>query len=221
MTKLFLDSANLTEMDRWSGRVHGFTTNPSLMRKAGVLDYEDFACRTLAIAEGKPVSFEVIAEDTSNIVRQAQKIAGWADNVYVKVPVVYIEAIRELQKAHVPLNITCICNPDDVYLLRSFLDPTVPTIISVFAGRIADTGRSPYEYMRSLRSILDPRFELLWASTRELYNIKEAEWAGVDIITVGPALLDKLDWFGRDLDELTQATVKQFIEDGRAAGYKL
>jgi transaldolase len=209
--------------------IRGFTTNPTLMRKAGVNDYETFARRVLAAITDRPVSFEVFADDFPSMAEQARAIATWGPNVNVKIPVSTTkgqpsnELIRGLSSEGVTLNITAIFTLDQVRGVASALDPSTPAIVSVFAGRIADTGIDPIPHMRACKEILAsrPKAELLWASTRELLNIFHAEEAGCDIVTVPNEFLAKLNLIDKDLSEYSRETVQLFYKDASAAAYQI
>lgn len=206
------------------GRISGFTTNPSLMKNAGITDYRDFANRVLVATGGKPVSFEVIADDFREMERQANEIASWGKNVYVKIPVTNTlgnpayDLIWRLAGAGVKVNVTAILTKDQVRFAIDSLRGR-DSIISVFAGRIADTGRDPSRIMRLAQARIDGKVKLLWASAREAYNVVQAEEAGCDIITLSPDLIVKLNGFGRNLAEYSLETVRQFHRD--AAGLVL
>lgn len=228
---IYADGADVTDMvaARDAGVVKGFTTNPTLMRKSGITDYETFAREALASTGGMPISFEVFADDFPEMERQAKLIATWGDAVFVKIPVTNtrgessIEVIRRLSGAGVKLNVTAILTLEQVRGVVDALDPATPAIISVFAGRIADTGRDPVPLMREAKAICStkPEAQLLWASPRELLNIFQAEECGCDIITCTGEILKKLSMVGRPLDELSLDTVKMFFDDAAAAGFKL
>lgn len=229
--KIFADGADyegIVEMAR-NPLIKGFTTNPSLMRKAGVTDYEAFARKVLAAVPDRPVSFEVFADDRDGMVEQARTIAAWGPNVNVKIPVTDTkgkstsEIVRALSSNGVVLNITAIFTLDQVQAVADALDPTTPAIISVFAGRIADTGIDPIPHMRACKDILRqrPKAELLWASTRELLNIFHAEEGGCEIITVPREFLTKLDLIDKDLVDYSRETVQGFYKDATAAGYQI
>ncbi len=229
--KIFADGADLKEMiaARDSGQVQGFTTNPSLMRKAGIADYQAFARTVLAEIGDCPVCFEVIADDFAEMGRQAVKIASWADNVYVKIPVTNTagesacELIARLGGAGIKINVTALLGLDQVRAVGAALAPDVPAIVSVFAGRIADTGMDPVPLMREALGILQsrPQAELLWASPRQVLNIYQAAACGCHIITVSRELLNKTALFGMDLEALSLQTVRMFFDDARQAGYVL
>lgn len=210
--------------------IKGLTTNPTLMKKAGIKDYEAFARDILQIVTAKPISLEVFADDFSEMKRQALMIAGWGRNVYVKIPITNtrrepaLPLIRELSHQGVQLNITAILTLEQVRDVAGALDPKVPAVVSIFAGRIADTGVDPMPIMRTSRKILasQPKAELLWASVREVLNIVQAEQCGCHIVTVQHDILAKAaKLLGMDLDELSLDTVKMFANDAASAGYKL
>jgi transaldolase len=230
--KIFADGASLASMREAARdpRIAGFTTNPTLMRKAGVADYRAFAKEVLAEIRDKPISFEVFADDADGMRRQARELASWGDNVYVKVPVTNTrgapstDLIRELAGAGVKLNVTAICTLEQVREVATALAGGAPSVISVFAGRIADTCRDPIPLMREALGICraaDRRIELLWASPREVLNIAQAAEIGCDIITVTPDLLAKLALHGKELAVFSLETVQMFYRDAEAAGYKL
>ncbi len=209
--------------------ISGFTTNPTLMRKAGVTDYAGFAKEVLAEVTDKPISFEVFSDDFSEMERQARIIDSWGNNVYVKIPVTNtngassFDLIKKLADDGVKLNVTAILTEKQVKNILPALRKDVPAIISVFAGRVADTGVDPIPLMESVAKMLKPfpSHELLWASTRELFNIYQAEFAGADIITVPADILKKTVNIGIDHHELSIQTVKMFYEDGQKVGYTL
>jgi transaldolase len=229
--KIFADGADFDGMVKMAHNplIQGFTTNPTLMRKAGVSDYETFARRVLAAITDRPVSFEVFADDFPSMAEQARAIATWGPNVNVKIPVSTTkgqssnELIRALSSEGVTLNITAIFTLDQVRGVAAALDPSTPAIVSVFAGRIADTGVDPIPHMRACKEVLAsrPRAELLWASTRELLNIFHAEEAGCDIVTVPNEFLAKLNLVDKDLSEYSRETVQLFYKDATAAAYQI
>lgn len=207
--------------------IKGFTTNPTLMKKAGITDYAGFAKEILTHIKDKPVSFEVFSDDFNEMERQARIINGWAPNVYVKIPVMNTERqsaaklIEKLSKEGIQLNVTAILTLEQVKEVVDALDKKTPAIISVFAGRIADTGHNPMPIMKEAKGMMSPNMELLWASPRQLYNIYEAEEVGSDIITVSHDILKKLEKVGFDHHELSWETVKMFYDDGQKVGYTL
>jgi transaldolase len=209
--------------------IKGFTTNPTLMRKAGINDYESFSKELLNNVTDLPVSLEVFADDLDEMLRQAKIIASWGENVYVKIPVMNTlgistgPIIKKLSEEGVALNITAIMTPNQVSEVMSNLSIKTPSIISVFAGRIADTGIDPIPQMKECLNRMKghPKSKLLWASSRELLNIIQANDSGCHIITVGHDLLEKMKFIGYDLLEFSQETVKMFYDDAVASGYKI
>jgi transaldolase len=230
--KIFADGADLTSIAQLATEpwVSGFTTNPSLMHKAGVSTYSEFSKKVLESVKGKSISFEVFSDEPEAMLEQALVLRSWGDNVVVKIPITNTEGvfsgpvIQQLQSLGVPLNITAIFTTEQVNKLLTYLDPKQPVIISVFAGRIADTGRDPVIIMNAIRDALNqraPKAELLWASCREVYNILQADQCGCQIITVTYDILKKLPLLGKDLSEYSLDTVRAFYEDARAAGITL
>lgn len=227
--KIFADGAHLDSFAELSKLpyVAGFTTNPTLMRKAGVKDYERFAREVLDAIRGRPISFEVTADDFSEMERQARKIASWGPNVYVKIPVtntrgeMSLDLIRRLAHSRISLNITAILTLDQVRDVSAALAGSTSSYVSVFAGRIADTGRDPVPVMAAAVELLRPypNQELIWASPRELLNIFQANAVGCHIITVTSDLLGKLALVGKDLKEYSLDTVEMFFSDAARAGY--
>lgn len=210
--------------------IKGLTTNPTLMKKAGIKDYEVFARDILQTVTAKPISLEVFADEFPEMKRQALKIAGWGRNVYVKIPITNTRAesavplIRELAAEGVQLNITAMLTLDQVRGVAKALNPAVPSVVSIFAGRVADTGVDPMPLMRTARKLLvnQPKAELLWASVREVLNIVQAEQCGCHIVTVTHDILAKAaKMLDMDLTELSLDTVKMFANDATAAGYRL
>ncbi|MDB4992289.1 MAG: transaldolase [Parcubacteria group bacterium] len=229
--QLYVDGAKREDLIELATHpyIKGFTTNPNLLRKAGVSDYQGFATDILKEITDKPISFEVFADDLVEMERQARIIHTWGENVYVKIPVTNTSGestaplIKKLAAEGMKLNITLIIAPEQVAEVADALDANVPSIVSIFAGRIADTGVDPLPIMREAKSILSskPAAQLLWASCREVYNIYEAESVGADIITVPPDILKKIGDIGKDLSEFSLEGVKAFYEDGKAAGFSL
>lgn len=233
--KIYLDGADRTAILAHSQDpvISGFTTNPSLMRKSGVTDYVAF-CKEMLEKVKKPISFEVFADSLPEMRTQAKAIASWdtgAGNVYVKIPVINsvgestLPLVRELAQAGVKLNVTAIFTLKQVYETCAALAGGAPSIVSVFAGRIADSGRDPMPIMTAAAQICgqwdSKNIELLWASTREVYNFVQAEQSGCHIITAQLDLIKKTTGFGRSLEELTLDTVGQFKRDAQAAGFSL
>ncbi|MBI5560793.1 MAG: transaldolase [Deltaproteobacteria bacterium] len=229
--KIFVDGASLKTMREFSGHrtVKGFTTNPTLMKQAGVTDYESFAKEALSAVSGRPISFEVLSDDFGEMEKEARKIAGWGKNVYVKVPVTNTEGksseglIRKASHEGISLNVTAVMTLKQVEEVCGALNPEVRSIVSVFAGRIADTGRDPVPIMKEAASIVGetPNAELLWASPRELLNVLQAELCNCHIITITDAILKKADMLGMDLSSLSLDTVRMFYKDAVTAGLKL
>lgn len=230
-TKIFADGANLNEIVNLNKNqiIKGFTTNPTLMRKAGVDDYEKFCKKLLSKISDKPVSFEVFADDFGEIIEQAKKIHSWGKNVYVKVPIMNTKkeyayrTIKKLSTMGIKLNITAIFTKDQIKQVVKNLNLKVPAYISVFAGRIADAGFNPLEIMKFAvkKSSVSPNFEVIWASPRQSYNIIEADEIGCHIITITKDILNKLEIFGKDLEEYSLDTVKMFYKDALEANYKI
>ena len=229
--KIFADGANKDDMINISKKsfVQGLTTNPTLMRKAGINDYKAFALDILSEIKDKPLSFEVFSDDFDDMERQANEIASWADNVYIKIPVTNTkkapcyDLIKKLSAKEVKLNVTAIMTLTQVRDVVNSLDPYVPSYVSVFAGRIADTGHDPLPLMSAAVEMLKvaPAAELIWASPRELLNIFQADEIGCHIITVTNDILKKLSLVGHDLNDYSLDTVKMFHNDALAAGFQL
>lgn len=229
--KIFADGADIPTIKRRAADSHiqGFTTNPTLMRLAGVTDYKAFAFEVVRIVAGRPVSFEVFADDLRTMVTQAHEIASWGPNVYVKIPFSTTKGesccpiIRDLSDAGVKLNVTAILTLDQIRSVADSLAEGTQAIVSVFAGRIADTGRDPVPHMREALRLLrnKPRAELLWASPRELLNIFQADEIGCHIITVTDDLLKKLPLVAKNLEDYSRETVEMFYRDAVAAAYSI
>jgi transaldolase len=229
--KLFCDGADFGSLLTWSAdpRIKGFTTNPTLMRKSSVVNYEAFARQLVKVIPDRPISFEVLADDPETMEEQALAIATWGANVNVKVPITNTwgaftgPSLRRLSGEGVPLNVTALFTLEQVERVAACLDPDVPAIISIFAGRIADTGIDPVPIIRSAVRMIEhlPHVELLWASPRELLNVFQAEDAGCHIITMVPEILSKLDLVGKDLDAYSLETVNMFYRDACAATYQI
>jgi transaldolase len=229
--KIFADGADLAGIREMKAKpwIRGFTTNPTLMRKAGVTDYAAFARQVIAEVSDRPISFEVFADEFAEMRREALEIANWGDNVYVKIPVTNtqrkssVNLIRELAGSGVKLNVTALLTVEQVREVAPALADGPGGFISVFAGRIADTGRDPIPIMTSAVELLrsHKNLELIWASPREILNVFHADDIGCHIITVTNDLLKKVDLIGKDLGEYSLDTVKMFHEDGRKAGFEL
>ena len=221
--KLFADGANLSGMLEMYEKtyVKGLTTNPSLMRKAGIIDYKSFAREVLQFVTNKPISFEVLSDDFDEMIRQAEEIASWADNTYVKIPITNTKGVstfpvvKHLSGLGCKLNITAILTEEQVRLISQALNPSISSFVSIFAGRIADTGRDPEIVISKSISYLShlPYVEIIWASPRELLNIFQAENLGCHIITATNDLLHKLNLIGKDLTEYSIETVRMFKND--------
>jgi transaldolase len=230
--RIYADGADLKSLLELNGNplIQGMTTNPTLMRKAGIADYERFAREVLAEVRDKPISFEVFSDEFDEMRRQALKIAAWQENVYVKIPITNtrretsVPLIGELSREGVKVNITAMLTVAQVRAVAAVLDPSASAVASVFAGRIADTGRDPRPVMcESLEALRErPKVELLWASVREVLNIAHAESCGCQIVTVPHDILTKaLKMWSMDLEDLSQDTVRMFAGDAEKAGYRL
>lgn len=229
--KIFADGANLNEMleSYKGGLVKGFTTNPSLMRKAGVDDYKTFAKGVLEKITDLPVSFEVFSDDFETMEKEADVLSALGENVYVKIPIMNtkgdssIPLIKKLSGRGYHLNVTAIFTIDQVKSVVDALNPEVKSIVSVFAGRIADTGTNPVKLMQEISKICknNKGVELLWASCRELYNIVEADECGCEIITVTDDVIKKLSNMGKDLYEYSLETVRGFYKDASSLGFSI
>ena len=229
--KIFSDGADKKDMLDMNSKtfIKGLTTNPSLMKKAGIKDYEAFAKDILSTIKKKPISFEVFSDDFNSMERQAMKIAGWADNVYVKIPITNTkkesskELIKRLAEKKVKLNITAIMTLDQVKTAVNMLDKKIPNIISVFAGRIADTGRDAIPIIKACLNEMksNSQSELLWASTRELLNVLQADQMGCHIITVTKDIIKKLQLIDYNLEDYSLDTVKTFYKDAVDANFKI
>jgi transaldolase len=230
-TRIFADGADLDGILTLAAdpRIEGFTTNPTLMRKAGLTDYAEFARRLLTQVTSHPISFEVFADDSEGIRRQAHLIASWGENVYVKVPVTTTSGesmaplVRELSEGGVKVNVTALFTTAQVELITAAVKDGAPSCISVFAGRIADAGVDPVPIMARSVEIMEqaPRAELIWASPREILNLVQADQVGCHIITVTHDLLKKLDCLGKGLEQYSLETVQMFHNDAAAAGFTL
>ena len=229
--KLFADGADLAGMKEMAANVNiaGFTTNPTLMRKAGITDYKAFALEVLKIVPDRPVSFEVFADEFSIMETQALEIASWGKNVNVKIPVTNTKGefcgplVKRLSDQGVQINITAVMTMDQVEKITAQLSPNTPAIISIFAGRIADTGRDPVPIMARAVKVMKskPKAELIWASPRELLNIFQADKVGCHIITATNDILKKLQLVGKDLNAYSLETVEMFYKDAQAAGFSI
>ncbi len=229
--KLYADGAEKDGMLALAKEPHikGFTTNPSLMKKAGITDYMAFAKDILSHIKDKPISFEVFSDDFEEMERQARIINSWGKNIYVKIPVMNTKGkssaalVKKLSTEGICLNVTAILTLAQVKEVVAALSGKTPAIVSVFAGRIADTGHDPVPVMKAAKAMMKkkPNIELLWASQRQLFNIYDAEASGTDIITVPHDILKKLHLVGYDQTQLSLETVKMFYDDGQKVGYRL
>lgn len=230
-TKLFADGADLEHILRLADDplIKGFTTNPTLMWKAGLTHYEDFAARLLEQITEHPISFEVFGDDEDEIRRQARRIAEWGENVYVKVPVTTTDGtsmaplVRELSEDGVQVNVTALFTPRQVEEITAAVADGAPSYISVFAGRIADAGVDPMPVMRESIEIMRaaPRAECIWASPREILNLVQADQVGCHVITMTHDLLAKAAGLGKDLQQFSLETVQMFHRDAQSAGFSL
>jgi transaldolase len=229
--KIFADGADLGGILEMAAKpyIAGFTTNPTLMRKAGISNYEAFAKDVLAHVTDRPISFEVFSDEFDEMERQAKKISAWGSNVYVKLPITNtrrestVPLVRRLAPSGIKLNVTALMTREQVEDVADALAPGVPAYVSIFAGRIADTGRDPLPAIRESVALLKskPQAELIWASPRELLNVFQADQAGCHIITATNDILNKLASVGKDLDAFSLETVKMFHGDAVAAGFRL
>ncbi|CAM8358101.1 transaldolase [Candidatus Methylopumilus universalis] len=229
--KIFADGADKSKMLEMYSKpfIKGLTTNPTLMNKAGIKDYKAFCLDILSEIKDKPISFEVFSDDFDDMERQALEIASWGSNVYVKIPIMNTKripsyfSVKKLSEEKVKLNITALMTLNQVQEVSKVLNPKVPSYVSIFAGRIADTGVDPIPLMVQSLNILKglPLTELIWASPRELLNIFQADQVGCHIITVTQDILKKLELVDYDLNEYSLDTVKMFFNDAVVAGYKL
>ena len=230
-TKIFCDIAEINQIKKFNKKkiVKGFTTNPSLMRKAGAKDYKSYAKKILKVCPNKPVSLEVFADDYINMKKQALKINTWGKNIYVKIPVVNSKGIfmgkviKELNNQNIKLNITAVYSAKQTKKILKLINKKTKVLISIFAGRAGDTGKDPVpEFKKSV--MFSKRFnnvEILWASVREPYNFLQAKQLGCHIITVPPSIIEKIEKFGKSFDQLTQETVKNFLTDSKRSRFKI
>ena len=229
--KIFCDIADLNLIKRFSKKkiVRGFTTNPSLMRKAGAKDYKSYSKQILNVCKNKPISFEVFADDYKNMVNQGIKINKWGRNIYVKVPVVNSKnqftgkVIKNLNSRNIKLNITAVYSANQTRKVLKMINKKTRVIISIFAGRAGDTGKDPVpEFKKSIRLAKNfKNVEILWASVREPYNYLQAKQLGCHIITVPPSIIEKIENFGKSFDQLTKETVKAFLVDSKKSNFKI
>ena len=230
-TKIFCDIADLSSIKKFNKKqiVKGFTTNPSLMRKAGAKDYKSYSKQILKICNNKPISFEVFADDQKSMIEQGEEINTWGKNVYVKVPLVNSKnkfsgkVIKELNSKNIKLNITAVYTAKQTSKILKVINKKTNVIISIFAGRAGDTGKDPIpEFVESIK--LAKKFknvEILWASVREPYNFLQAKQLRCHIITIPPTLIEKIEKFGKSFNQLTVETVKAFLIDSKKSNFKL
>ena len=230
-TKIFCDIADLSSIAKFNKKniVKGFTTNPSLMRKAGAKDYKSYSKQILKVCPKKPISFEVFADDQKSMIDQGKKINTWGKNVYVKVPVVNSKnkfmggVIKELNNQNIKLNITAVYSAKQTEKILKVINKKSKVIISIFAGRAGDSGKDPVpEFIKSIK--LSKKFknvEILWASVREPYNYLQAKQLGCHIITIPPSIIEKIEKFGKSFDQLTKETVKAFLVDSKKSRFKI
>ena len=229
--KIFCDIADLNLIKKFNQKkiVKGFTTNPSLMRKAGAKNYYLYSKQILRVCRNKPISFEVFADDFKSMIKQGMKINSWGKNVYVKVPVINSKnqftgkVIKELNNQNIKLNITAVYTANQTEKILEKINKKTKVIISIFAGRAADTGKDPIpEFKRSLKMAKKfKNVEILWASVREPYNFTQARQLGCHIITIPPSIIEKIQKFGKSFNELTIETVKAFLEDSKKSKFKI
>ena len=230
-TKIFCDIADFSSIKKFSKKniVKGFTTNPSLMRKAGAKDYESYSKKILKICKGKPISLEVFADEQVSMVKQGIKISTWAKNVYVKVPVINSKnkfsgkVIKNLNNRGIKLNITAVYTAQQTKKILRVINNKTKVIISIFAGRAGDVGKDPVpEFIKSIK--LAKKFknvEILWASVREPYNYLQAKQLGCHIITIPPGIIEKIEKFGKSYDQLSKETVKAFLIDAKKSKFNI
>ena len=230
-TKIFCDIADISSIKKFNNKsiVKGFTTNPSLMRIAGAKDYKSYSKKILKVCRNKPISFEVFADDQNSMIEQGRKINSWGKNVYVKVPVVNSKnkfsgkVIKELNSKNIKLNITAVYSAKQTAKILKVINKKTKVIISIFAGRAGDTGKDPVpEFIKSIK--LAKKFnnvEILWASVREPYNYLQAKQLGCHIITIPPAIIEKIEKFGKSFNKLTIETVKAFLVDSKKSNFKI
>ena len=230
-TKIFCDIAEINQIKKFNKKkiVKGFTTNPSLMRKAGAKDYKSYAKKILKVCPNKPVSLEVFADDYINMKKQALKINTWGKNIYVKIPITNSKGIfmgkviKELNNHNIKLNITAVYSANQTKKILKLINKKTKVLISIFAGRAGDTGKDPVpEFKKSV--MFSKKFknvEILWASVREPYNFLQAKQLGCHIITVPPSIIQKIEKFGKSFDQLTKETVKNFLSDSKKSRFKI
>ena len=229
--KIFCDIADISSIKKFNKKtiVKGFTTNPSLMRKAGAKDYKSYSKQILKVCRNKPISFEVFADDHKSMIEQGEKINTWGKNIYVKVPVVNSKSkfsgkvIKGLNSKNIKLNVTAVYTAKQTSKILKVINKKTKVIISIFAGRAGDTGKDPIpEFVKSIK--LAKKFknvEILWASVREPYNYLQAKQLGCHIITIPPSIIEKIEMFGKSFQQLTKETVKAFLIDSKKSKFKI
>ena len=230
-TKIFCDIADFKIIKKFNKKkiVRGFTTNPSLMRKAGAKDYRSYSKKILKICKNKPISFEVFADDHKSMIEQGIKINNWGKNIYVKVPVVNSKnefmgkVIKNLNNRNIKLNITAVYSATQTKKILKMINKKTKVIISIFAGRAGDVGKDPVpEFVKSIKMAKKfKNVEILWASVREPYNYIQANQLGCHIITIPPSIIEKIENFGKSFDQLTKETVKSFLVDSKKSKFKI
>src|SRR5210317_966922 len=230
-TKIFCDIADLSSIAKFNKKniVKGFTTNPSLMRKAGAKDYKSYSKQILKVCPKKPISFEVFADDQISMIDQGKKINSWGKNVYVKVPVVNSKnkfmggVIKELSNQNIKLNVTAVYSANQTKRILKVINKKTKVIISIFAGRAGDAGKDPVpEFIKSIKFAKKfKNVEILWASVREPYNYLQAKQLGCHIITIPPSIIEKIEKFGKSFNQLTKETVKAFLVDSKKSNFKI
>ena len=229
--KIFCDIADVSLIKKFNKKkvVKGFTTNPSLMRKAGAKDYKSYSKQILKFCKNKPISFEVFADDQKSMIEQGKKIDTWGKNIYVKVPVINSKkkfsgkVIKELNNRNIKLNITAVYTATQTQKILKMINKKTKVIISIFAGRAGDTGKDPIpEFIKSLKMAKKfKNVEILWASVREPYNYIQAKQIGCHIITIPPSIIEKIEKFGKSFDQLTVETVRAFLSDSKKSNFKI
>ena len=230
-TKIFCDIADLSSIKKFNKKtiVKGFTTNPSLMRKAGAKDYKLYSKKILKICKNKPISLEVFADDHKSMIEQGKKISTWGKNVYVKVPITNSKSkfsglvIKKLNRKNIKLNITAVYNAQQTKKILKLINKKTKVIISIFAGRAGDSGKDPVpEFIESIKSAKKfKNVEILWASVREPYNYLQAKQLGCHNITIPPSIIEKIEKFGKTFNQLTKETVKAFLVDSKKSKFKI
>ncbi len=231
MVKIFCDIADIKTIKKYAQKkiVKGFTTNPSLMRKAGAKNYKEYSNQILKVCGNKPISFEVFGDDHESMIDQAFKINSWGKNIYVKIPIINSKGkfsgkvIQKLNSKNIKLNITAVYNLNQVKKILNVINKNSKVIISIFAGRAADTGKDPLPVFKKSISFAKKHknVQILWASVREPYNYLQAKQLGCHIITIPPSIIEKIEYFGKSYNQLTKETVKNFLIDSIKSNFKI